>query len=393
MRIYNNCPIVINFFIFLIILLGTQLACAHPGHFGSSFHAHDLNKALEFAEQEYRLIFMHVREDGGKRLSMFRWPSDDNADLLDLLVRETVILEIDATEHADHIAQYNVNPPEILLLNPDGSELERLDGKAAQSVLAWKIKKALSGSDAVNRAKSNLKRKGENDYFSRERLAAAYRNAGMYEKAVEEYRWCASQCIAVSSLAARSRRSKTFIALADFASEQEIAKTLRDDVLNEAENVLLTYRDDSRLAQDLVQIYKRGNKIRAKKLFDRLDENSKARHGLLDYLFDDLVQDERYQEILKLIDPMEAFKGEVERYKRNQILKPATAENGYERGTKSFIIKRSSGLVQALAGTGDDVKTRQLIKKVLDFDRGEASKGKLMRSLNKVGRIDLLQEQ
>jgi hypothetical protein len=382
-------------FVFILSLLffggKTTIAIAHPGHYGSPFHAHHLDQALEFAAQEHRVVFLHVREDDGKRLQLFKWPSDENASLLDLLVRETVIVELDAVENATELSAYAVNPPEILLLNPDGSERDRMDGRLPMPALAWRLQKTLTGGDAVQRAKLNIEAKGQTDFFSRERLAAALQSAGADEQAVVAYRWCASQCISGSSLAAKGRRPKVFAALAEYANEKPVAKALLDEVLSEAETVLRLERDDSKLANDLVQIYRRGYKERAVALFDRLDERSRARHGLLDYLFDDLVDAGRHAELLTLIDPETAFEGEVERYRRNRILRPAMAENGRQRGSRAFVIRRSAGLIQALAGEAENSKARRLIDNVLKFDDKETTRKMVRQSLGRVNRIDLMQ--
>lgn len=388
-----------HYLILVVILISgllggrTTRAFAHPGHYGSPFHAHHLDQAFEFAAQEHRIVFLHVREAGGSRLRLFRWPSDENADLLDLLVRETVIVELDAEKNAAELSAYHLNPPEILLLDPDGSQRMRIAGRLSLPELSLVLEKALTGEDAVNRAELNLSIKGENDFFSRERQAAALRHAGRHEQAVNAYRWCASQAIDEASLAAKSRRARVFAALADYADSQNAAGQLRDDVLTEAEMVLLSERDDAKLAGDLVEIYRHGKKNRAIDLFDRLNEKSRARHGMLDYLFDDLVEKGRYQDLLKLIDPIEAFNGEVERYRRNRILRPATAENGHGRGSRTFVVQRSAGLIQVLAGTGDNGKARHLIDSVLDFDGNHTTRQTLRKSLGRVERIDLMQEK
>ena len=259
-------------------------------------------------------------------------------------------------------------------------------------LVARELRSQLTGEDAVDRARLNLRTKGRDDFFSRERLASALRHAGHIEEAVAEYAWCAGQAVEAKTLAAKSRRSKLFAAITDFARENPAADNLLNGILDDAETSLLKEKDDPLLARDLTQIYQKSKKARAKTFFNQLDKESRARHGLLDLLFDDLVAEGRYQEVLKLIDPLEAFKGEVKRYQRNRILRPALAEHGKGRGTRSFVIQRSLALTQALAETGETAKASTLMKNLLEFDNRETTQQALRESLGKAGRLDLIQE-
>nr|WP_319395371.1 hypothetical protein [uncultured Desulfobacter sp.] len=368
-----------------------SISHAHPGHYGSPFHAHHLEQAFEYAEQEYRIVFVHVSAAGGKRLQFFRWPGDANAHLIDLLVRETVIVELDAAENADELGDYDIAAPQILLINPDGSLIQHIDANLPVPVLNATLNKILTGQDAVERARLNLESKGEEDFFSRERLAAALGNAGRTREAAGIYTWCARQCIDNTSLAALGRRPKVFAAIAQFAQSSNEIQDLLENVLDSAESAVAFKPDDAGLSKDLVQIYERGNQARAQKFFDQLPQDSVARHGLLDFLFDDLIEQGRYPEVIKLIDPAQAFKGEVAQYRRNRILRPAAAEQGRGRGTRSFVVQRATGLVQALAGTGKNDKAKDLIQNIMAFDSKPATQKALEQRLYKVGRTDLLQ--
>ena len=155
-----------------LLLCAHSISHAHPAHYGSRFHATHLEQALEYAGQEYRIVFVHVRAAGGKRLQFFRWPGDaTNGDLIDLLVRETVIVELDAAKNANELADYEITVPQILLINPDGSLIKSIDAGQPVPVLNATFNKILTGQDAVERARLNLATKGDDDFFSQERLA------------------------------------------------------------------------------------------------------------------------------------------------------------------------------------------------------------------------------
>nr|WP_321403857.1 hypothetical protein [uncultured Desulfobacter sp.] len=393
-RIFHRIPGVFRFLtvfwpVLFIFIYSTSHA--HPGHYGSRFHARHLEQALEYAKQEYRIVFLHVRAAGAKRLQFFRWPGEANAHLIDLLVRETVIVELDAAENADELAGYDITAPQILLLNPDGSLSQSIDASLPVPVLNVRLNKILTGQDAVERARLNLESKGEDDFFAQERLATALGNAGQFDEAAGIYRRCAKQCIDNISLAAVGRRPKVFAAIAGFAQGSDEIQVLLENVLDSAESAVVSKPDDAALPKDLVQIYKRGYQNRARNLFDQLPQESIARHGLLDFLFDDLVEQGRYAEVMKLIDPAQAFKGEVALFQRNRILRPAEAEQGSGRGTRAFVVQRATGLVQALAGTGKNDTAKDLIQNIMAFDSKPATQKALEQSLNKLDRTDLLQ--
>ena len=368
-------------------------ASAHPGYYGTAFHAHNLAEAQEFAQKEHKLVLAYVKEPAGKRFPLFRWRTAQNTRLLDLLVRETVITELDTAENAAEIAGYGVSAPEILLLSANGAVITRVAGDALTPQIYGALKPYLTGSAAVQRAEAALDDKGQDDFFTRERLAASLRSTGDHKGAISQYAWLMEQVRTESSKAAYSRAGNVYDALLEYSEENALAADLLDSQLAAAGTELLASQNDARKARRVAGVLTAQKSTeRAKALFAKMDKNSRARRVLMDQLLDNLVAEQRYEEVLDLIEPAESLKGEIDMYKRMQVQRPAWAEKGTGRGTRSFVVQRTGNLVEALTGTGDEDKAKTLIEDLLSFDDSGKTQQALQQVLEKTGRTDLLTE-
>jgi hypothetical protein len=380
----------IGFLVLFLNLSFCQSIQAHPGYQGI-FHAHRLEEAKQLASREYRSIFVYVNEDRGKRFKLFRWPELDKSGLLEALTKETVMLELDASLHAADLAAYNIDPPAVLLLDANGTLQARWPGKTNLGRLSRELIAVLYADTALHMARANLQHKGDTDFPARERLAVALAKAGDIQGAAEHYRWCARQSIESASPAAKMRRTALLTNLAQLAKSSEVFRSLLIDVRTESERRLLAVQDPA-LARDLGRLNARlGDARRNQQLFDQLARGSDARRGLFDYLVEPMAEAGRYEEMLELIDPLAALKGEIKRYQRNTVLRPSSAEQGTGRGTRSFVIKRALAITQALAAQGKDDEALQLLRELQGFDDREETRRSRQQILMRSGRTDLIQ--
>lgn len=369
----------------------TNNVFSHPGYYGTAFHAHNIAQALEHAQNEHKLVLTYVSEPGGKRFPLFRWRTLQNKKLLNLLVRETVITELDAAENAAELAGYSVDAPETLLLDEDGKVVVRMSGDLLVPQISKALEPYLAGPGTVQRARAALADNGQDHFFSRERLAAALRATGNHKEALGHYAWLMQQVRENTSKAAYSRAGQVYDALLDYADENAQAANLLTQELDAAETELLAAQEDPRMARRVAgALTAQKDTQRAKALFAKLDKNSRARRVMMDQLLDTLVAEQRYEDVLELIEPAESLQGEIGIYKRMQVDRPAWAESGTGRGTRSFVVQRSVDLVEALTGIGDEDRAKALITDLLAFDDSAKTRQALADALQRTGRADLL---
>lgn len=123
-----------------------------------------------------------------KNLDRFTW-SDPK--VRRWLVQKAVCRKIDAEKETALAKQYKIDAyPTILLLKPNGKEIDRLVGyRDPQSFLA-EAKMALAGKDSVARAQALLTVDAKNDPMKRMSYAQALAQKGRDAAALKEYLWC-----------------------------------------------------------------------------------------------------------------------------------------------------------------------------------------------------------
>jgi thiol-disulfide isomerase/thioredoxin len=107
------------------------------------------------------------------------------------LAEKTVAIKLDAEKEIDLAQKYNINAyPTILLLKPDGTEVDRLIGFRGPADFLAEAGDAVAGRDSVARARAKLAGEGTNDPVARMEYARALLQKGMRKEALDEYLWC-----------------------------------------------------------------------------------------------------------------------------------------------------------------------------------------------------------
>lgn len=107
------------------------------------------------------------------------------------LRNRTIALKIDAEKEKKLTEKYRVKAyPTILLLKPDGTEIDRLVGYREAEAFLQEAKDALAGKDSVSRAKEQLKGDKKNDPQARMNHARTLAQRGKSKEALREYLWC-----------------------------------------------------------------------------------------------------------------------------------------------------------------------------------------------------------
>jgi hypothetical protein len=375
----------------LLLLAWSGIAIAHPGYYNTAFHAHDVEEARALAEREHKQIFVAVTTPERDGWPVFRWPDATNQALVDLLVRETVIVELDTVRSARELPWREHHGEALLLLGSNGELRRELPVDAPPRALLRTLERDFSSDAAIDRIARAIEDLGEDHFVSRERLAHALHAAGRHDEALAEFRWCSEAAIEARSRAAEARRPYVWTGLARLARESDDAEALLASSRAVATERVVAAPEERKLAHDLGRLNAMlGESAANAALFDRLPRTARARHSLVDSLLGELVEARRYDEVLLLVHPVQAWQGEVEIYRRNRIRRPASAERGRGRGTRNFVVERGLALVEALAGEGDRARSLELHRALLEFENSPRVRGGLRDAGARSGRMDLL---
>lgn len=364
-----------------LALAMTCAASGHPGHFYSAFHAETLPEACELAHTEHKLVFVYVLGPRQRACPFLVRPTGRDAPLLDLLVRETVMVVIDPATSPKCLAPYNIEQgPALLLLDATGDEQTRFPAELSSTQLVRKLAEQLATTATVARVREALSARGAEHYFTRERLARMLALAGDSDAALRAFTWCMRRSVAGKDPAALYRRRLLFQAFADFASRHAPARAVLDTQRAQIEEDLQSGRDNPILARDLAELnHYLDDDGRTLRLFDSLPEDCRARHGLFDRLLPHLVAARRYDDVLSYVRPRAAFRGEAQLARGRSLLWATAPGETTARGTRAFAVARGAALVESLAGTNRDAEARTLVDDILRFDDRAATR-ELLRS-------------
>ena len=123
-----------------------------------------------------------------KRLDETTWKDPR---VRDWLSKEAVCLKVNAEKDEPLAEKYRINAyPTLLLLRPDGSEVDRLVGYRDAMAFLADAGEALAGNDGLSRARKKLEGPNANDPMLRMSYGDALAQKGRAEDALSEYLWC-----------------------------------------------------------------------------------------------------------------------------------------------------------------------------------------------------------
>ncbi|HPF37670.1 MAG TPA: thioredoxin family protein [Phycisphaerae bacterium] len=123
-----------------------------------------------------------------KMLDRRTWP---DANVQKWLAKHAVCIKVDAEASREFAAKFKVRAyPTIIFVNPEGKVLDRIVGYRGPEAFIEAAEGALSGKDALTRAKEAFESGDTNDPMRRGDYAQKLVDLGEYQKALEHYLWC-----------------------------------------------------------------------------------------------------------------------------------------------------------------------------------------------------------
>ena len=378
----------------LVVCLAVAPVSAHPNHnFSNLFHNVSLAEASILANQECKLICVYVTKPNGRACEYLELPTWRDWRIIDLLILETVAIKLDAQRDADQLASYKLDePPVMLLLDVDGSERQRLSGALSADQFAKELSHALSADDSVARARQAVQQAGDQDFPARERLAATLARHEAWPDALREYLWCLEVGLQQKIAYANTRRRLVLKKFVKLTEQYPPARKTLEERRTALERTLRDERDDVNLARNLAELNSCLNdEARTLALFDMLPADRRARQILFDRVLEQLIQHKRYDEVLTLVDPLQAFTQEKHLAKLSRARADEQSETIPERGTRAFVITRGAALVEALIGVGRSDEARTLIDRILAYDNTPPTRELLRQHAQRVASQELVE--
>jgi thioredoxin-related protein len=299
-----------------------------------------------------------------KKLDQTTW---NDKDVRAWLKDHCVSLKIDAEKEEALAKRFQITSfPTIVLLKPDGTEIDRLVGYKGPADFLAEAKDALAGKDGITRVKEKLVGKNKDNPTLRMALGDALARRGRHEEALKEYVWCLEQ---------GSRHDPTFatpplfMQISFLAAAYEPARKLlkdRKDAWREAIVKGKASEDDIENFGMLCRYERKSEEIL--KLFDELRaKKSPQANKLFDHAVDLLVEKRRYQDVVEVGGDFAARVregiDEVNKFVQDKKLDPAVVQF-----LKDDLVKEAGRYYEALLGTDRLRPAEALRDQLLAFD-------------------------
>jgi thiol-disulfide isomerase/thioredoxin len=212
-----------------VLLLSSVVAAEDPGVFAEiGFEA-----ACAKAKDGNRIVmvdFFTTWCGPCKKLDKVTWR---DAKVVAWLGEKAVALKIDAEKEEALAAKYHIRSyPTVLLLRPDGSEIDRLVGYRDPEEFLEEAGDALDGRDSVSKSKALLVGSAANSPGLRLDYAEALAGRGRNEEALKEFLWCYDHGLEFDRMFDGARGGALLSSLAslaaDFPPAKEALRSRRD---------------------------------------------------------------------------------------------------------------------------------------------------------------------
>jgi thiol-disulfide isomerase/thioredoxin len=318
-----------------------------------------------------------------------------DAGVINLLQQKAVALRLDAEIETNLATRYKINAyPSVLLIKPDGTELDRLVGYRDPKTFMADFNAALSGKDSVTRAKEALTAAGTNNPMAHMEYARSLAQKGRNAEALEEYLWCFDHGLEAGPSFVGVRLSFLLSDLKNLGVRYPAAEKALESRRDERQAKVLAGSADRQTIIDLVSL--NGTLEQKEKnlaLFDRLPAASLLREQFAGQIMDQLLEARRYADIPGTREAKAAFGKQADRY--NQILasmpKDYSMRGQLEENLRHSTVATGARFFEALAGLERNEEARELAQQILKFDASAATRAMLAKAAGRAGNAELAQ--
>ena len=318
-----------------------------------------------------------------------------DAAVIQLLEQKTVALRIDAEKEAALSKRYKIEAyPSVLLIKPDGTEIDRLVGYKEPKAFIEDFNAALGGKDSISRAKDKLMAAGTNDPSARMQFGVALAQKGKDAEALTEFLWCFDHGLEAGPAFTGVRLSFLLMDIKNLAAHYPPAQQALETRRDERQAKVAAGSTDFQTIQDLVSLNKAlGQETKNLAVFDQLPADSKTRNLISRLLTDQFLEAKRYADVLQGTDGRSAFRKAVEQF--NMTLdflgKDNPMRKQVEENLRQFTVTAGTHYFEALAGLKRNQDGKDLAGQILKFDSSQATRTLLADAAQRAENAELTQ--
>ncbi|HWL91970.1 MAG TPA: thioredoxin family protein [Phycisphaerae bacterium] len=407
--------------LFLTVVLSAVASV--PIHAEEPFKDLDFKAAKKQAAADNKLIVIDFYTTWCGPCKMLDKTTWKDPDVIKWFNEKAIGLKMDAEKLRDLAKQYRISAyPTIILLKPDGAELDRLVGYRDAKTFLSDVTAAQSGSDSLSRARRAAERT-PTDWKARSTFGDALRQKGQYKEALREYLWCWDEGekhnpsyggVRVSFLlgsiadlgreyppaleALRKRRDACEKkVISDYSGKKngggKSAKTAKKKKPGFITGLIRGLTADStpsvaEIASDCCSINGHiGEDDRSIQFYDKLralgEEAKPARKRMLHHIVDRLVDARRYKDIVDDGgDPVRGIDSEFESYERDRkyfATQHQELAKEMEEHDRKSLIDDVGRHYEVLLGVGEFEKADAAAKQLLKFEMSPRTYSELIR--------------
>lgn len=318
-----------------------------------------------------------------------------DAAVIQLLEQKTVALRIDAEKEAALSKRYKIEAyPSVLLIKPDGTEIDRLVGYKEPKAFIEDFNAALGGKDSISRARDKLMAAGTNDPSARMQFGVALAQKGKDAEALTEFLWCFDHGLEAGPAFTGVRLSFLLMDIKNLAAHYPPAQQALETRRDERQAKVAAGSTDFQTIQDLVSLNKAlGQETKNLAVFDQLPADSKTRNLISRLLTDQFLEAKRYADVLQGTDGRSAFRKAVEQF--NMTLdflgKDNPMRKQVEENLRQFTVTAGTHYFEALAGLNRNQDGKDLAGQILKFDSSQATRTLLADAAQRAENAELTQ--
>lgn len=315
--------------------------------------------------------------------------------VIQLLEQKTVALRIDVDKEVALSKRYKIEAyPSVLLIKPDGTEIDRLVGYREPTAFMADFNAALTGKDSISRARDLLMDAGTNDPSARMQFGVALAQKGRDADALAEYLWCFDHGVEASPAFSGVRLSFLLMYIKNLSAHYPPAGKALEDLRDERQAKMAAGATDLQTVQDLVSL----NGVLDQKeknfaVFDRLPAGNHGRDIILALFADQFLEAKRYADVLQGTDGKPAFKKAVDQF--DQVLVSLGKDNPMrgrmEETMRKMTVNTGAHGFEALAGLKRNQEGKDLAGQILKFDSSQATRTLLAEAGQRAGNDELAQ--